>query len=326
MIRTMSSRGWSPQLQVSTQGQNDQVQVDQNTSQEVDQPQEQLATGKLEIVHTTNGRIRIRATDDSCYSKLETISQNLQQHQGVQEVTANQQTGSLVVKFDATVLSLSQMLEILQEFDVQVSPVSNIDALAEWKSLDFWQEQSISLIPLITGLAVTGRLGIHGFAAIPVYMITADATRRVINYLEPQLSLLDVEKITSSFVATSDRLTSHPQLVYSVAHAIPGRIRFHLPLLAEDRAYGRRLEKLIKTDPQVMSVRINYSAASIAIAYQPNEVDITHWVSLMELALKTNPPTSQPPEVIHQDVSSFWSDMKPSAMSFSLAYIANLPL
>lgn len=97
-------------------------------------------------------------------------------------------------------------------------------------------------------------------------------------------------------------------------------------MLAEDRAYGKRLEKLIKTDPQVMSVRINYSAASIAIAYQPDEVDITHWVSLMELALETNPPTSQPPEVIHPDVSSFSSDMKPSAMSFSLAYMANLPL
>lgn len=340
MTRTISSQGLSSRSIVSTQIPSNEVKVCHNPSQEIAQQNEQVAFCKLEIVHVTNGRIRIRFTGDSCDSNLENISQKLKQYQGVKEVVTHQHTGSLIVNFDADILPLSQMLGILQELGIELSSVSKIDPLAAWKSLDFWQEQSISLIPLITGLAVTGGLGIHGLAAIPVYIITADATRRIIDYLEPQLSLLnlvnleklDIKKETSSLISTSDRLTDHTDLVYNIAHAIPGRIRFHIPQLAKDRAYSNRLEKLLKADTQVTSVRINQNAASIAIAYQPSEIPTTHWVNLIESALDINPPieTVPPPsesaEVMQKDVASIWSQMKSSALSYSLAYMANLPL
>ncbi|AHJ31650.1 hypothetical protein PN465_12930 [Nodularia spumigena CS-584] len=311
MTKDISSCGLNPQ-------------INQNTSPE-------FSAGGLEIVHATNGRIRIRATEASLNEKLEKISADLRQYKGVREVCANQQTGSLVVTFDDRLVSLSQMLSILQEFEIKPISVSNVDAFAAWRSLDFWQEQSVSLIPLVTGLAVTGGLGISGLAAIPVYMITADATRRVIDYVEPKFSGSDVEKTTASSVVTSDERTI-VETVYTVVHAIPGRIRFHLPRLAEDKAYGRRLEKLLQADPQVVNLRVNYHAASIAIAYQPAKLAVTHWVNLIELAEEIHPSgnsvkvSSDSSEIIQPNVSSLWAEMKHLGMSFSLDYIAKLSL
>ncbi|GAX37860.1 hypothetical protein [Nodularia sp. NIES-3585] len=272
MVRNISSCQWNLPLPSH--------EVNKNISPEVTQLQGEVFSRGLQIVHATNGRIRIRATDSSFYPKLETISQYLRQYKGVTAVCTNQQTGSLVVTFDQNLVSMLQMLGIEQ------IPVSNVDPLAAWKSPAFWQEQSVSLIPLMTGLAVTGGLGISGLAAIPVYMMTADATRRVIDYLEPKFSLSDVEKATESSILTGgDRSTLEMPLSdsYTVVHAIPGRIRFHLPRLAEDRGYGRRLERLLQADPQVVNVRVNYDAASVAIAYQPANVTVTYWVGLMEL-------------------------------------------
>ncbi|MBE9053106.1 hypothetical protein IQ243_22310 [Nostocales cyanobacterium LEGE 11386] len=328
MTTTISSRGLSPQSImspefISTQAQNAGVKVNKHTSPEVAQSQSQLAAGELQIVHATNGRIRIRATNNSFNSQLETISQNLRQHKGVREVATNQQTGSLVVTFDETLLSLPQLLSILQKFDIQLPQVSNVDFLAAWKSLDFWKEQSISFIPLMLGLAVTGGLGIRGLAAIPVYMMTSNATRRMMDYLEPQFLESTGDRLRRSVADRKSVKPAYQKVVHSVIHAIPGRIRFHVPQIAEDRAYGRRLEKLIKTDSQVISVRVNYDAASIAIAYQPGEVAISHWVNLIELAVDVN-PSPNPIKVSSQDVSGLWSNMQPAALSFFLAYLANL--
>ncbi|QSJ17321.1 hypothetical protein JYQ62_37845 [Nostoc sp. UHCC 0702] len=360
---------------ISTVHESDEVEANKNTSQAVARSKVQMSAGGLQIIHATNRRIRIRATDSSLNTKLESIAEHLRQQKAVKEAYANEQTGSLVVTFDENRVSLPQMLEILEQFNIQqpeTSPqtLSNIDPFAAWKSVDFWKEQTISFIPLMTGLAVTGGLGISGLAAIPVYMVTSNATRRVIDYLEPQVSPTEnsknsVKEITSlqPSLSTSDRQLEPPlsnnqsrktaqpvKIAYKVVHAIPGRIRIQVPRLAQDRAYGRRLERLMKTDPQVVNVRINSDAGSIAIAYQPSDVSLSHWVSLMELALETNPPThpikavdqqlpqepvNQPDQAIDAttisenqtlDLSTLWADMKFSGLSFSLACMANLPL
>lgn len=398
MTNTVSHNGLSPQPKmssdsISSERQSNEVKINQNTSKAVAQSQVQLSSDGLQIIHATTGRVRIRASEDSFHSRLESISQHLRQQCGVREVVTNQQTGSMIVTYDENQLSLPQVLELLQQFGIhqpQASsePVSEMDAFAAWKSLDFWKEQSISFIPLMTGLAVTGGLGVSGLAAIPVYMITADATRRVIDYLEPQVSGAKISKTSqtttvtkspqsslstgegkspredkntsqsssteeeskSVFVDKGGEFTAPAKIAYRVVHAIEGRIRFNVPLLAEDRAYARRLERLMRSDPQVLSVRVNCDAASIAIAYQPSEINISHWVNLMELALQTNPPnnliktTEQqlPPEPVSKsteqletttvlegqtlDISSLWADLKPASLSYSLALMANFPL
>lgn len=341
MIRTVSSRdGLSPRPKISpdlisNQGERAEVIFDENYSKAVAQLK------GLQIIHAIPGRVRIRAIEDSFNSRLETISQYLRQQDGVKEVAINQQTGSLVVNFDEVHLSLPQVLRLLQQFGIhqrQISPPE--DAFAEWKSLLFWKEQSISLIPLITGLAVTGGLGIKGLVAIPVYIIAADATRWVIDYLEPQVTPSAVSATEFPEEQYSEVAAPPAKIAYSVVHTIAGRIRFHVPRIAEDGAYGWRLEKLLKTDAQVVSVRVNYDAASIAIsyavpeapAYQPSDINISHWVNLMELALQTHPPSNSvettelqlPTEPI--EVSSLWANMQSISMSYSLAFLANFPL
>ncbi|MBD2448789.1 hypothetical protein H6G76_16835 [Nostoc sp. FACHB-152] len=389
MTKTLSSRGLSPKEAlspdlISSQRHSDEVKVTKHTIANAQQAMD-LPTGGIQIVHTTHGRIRIRATDDSLNSRLEAVSQHLQQCKGVKEVSTNQQTSSLVVTFDENQLALPQMLTILGKLNIHPDPTSpesesRRDPFAAWKSPNFWIEQTISLIPLMTGLAVTGGLGISGLKSIPVYMITADTTRWVIDYLESQIAKLEGNQQSQADAKTSDRqsvkpnkITAKPKLTqlvtkpvvepvrqdvkpsaniaYTVVHTIPGRIRFHVPRIAQDQAYARRLERLLKTDAQVTNLRINCDAGSIAIAYQPSHVALNHWVKLMELALQTNPPKppvqtvepQQPLEQITQpvvspdttntstksnnlNISSLWADMKPAAMSFSLAYMANFPL
>ncbi len=304
----------SPDL-ISAHRQSDEVKLNTGTSGVAAQLQAQLPSERLEIVHATTGRVRIRASEGISKSTIKNISQGLRQQYGVKEVAANEQTGSMVVAFDEKKLSLPQVLGLLEQFNIhqaQVSPTSNsqTDPFAAWKSLDFWKEQSISLIPLMTGLAVTGGLGISGLVSIPVYMLTAEATRRVIDCFEPEASGSEnsqqlkggrdahpTNKANSCGHSPEvqdlkgQNLTTPAKIAYSVVHAIPGRIRFHLPRLAEDSAYRKRLERLIDNDPQTLNVRVNSGAASIAIAYQPSQISVTHWVNLMELALQTNPPS-----------------------------------
>ncbi|WP_445628501.1 HMA2 domain-containing protein [Nostoc sp. DSM 114167] len=364
---------------ISTQQSN---KVRHNTTKAMAESTELQPSGALQIVHVTTGRVRLRTTDSSLNSILDNIAQDLRSIEGVREVSVNEQTGSLVINFDEHKLSFPQILALKSDLQIQQPPASsdspsNTDPFAAWKSLSFWKEQGISLIPMMTGLAVTGGLGIHGWVSIPVYMITADATRGVIGYLGSQVPTSEKNEgnHTSSAIASdisestiqqeNSEVVAPAKIDYSVVHQIPGRIRLNVPKIAQDRAYGRRLERIVKTDAQVSNVRVNFDVASIAIAYQFGDIPLSHWVSLMELALETNPPTlgsataNQPLEEVSQtnevtdpttanhttfvgqtvevtdtttanhptpEFSSLWSNLKSPAMCVSLGFMANFPL
>ncbi len=362
MTRTISSReGLSSQQQKSCDLICVQQQSDEASEQTTEEPPssaKQTPSRGIEIIHATTGRVRIRVTNSGDRLVLNAICQNLRQQDGVQEVTANQQTGSLIVKFDEKRLPLSVLLAIIQQLGIHPSTssqsASKIDPFAAWKSLDFWKEQGISLIPLMTGLAVTGGLGVSGLAALPVYLITANATRRVIGYLEPQVDSTEnktalgehtkqrgKQEVTQTSSLTSSlpsSLAPPGKIAYKIVHAIEGRIRFNVPRIAHDRAYARRLERLLKTDNQVISVRMNCDAASIAISYDPGEIPVSHWIGLIQLADEAIPPTipiKMTEESESQDTDTqqmkletthLWSDFKSPALSVTLAFMANLPL
>lgn len=392
MTKTISNR---EKLSASDKISSDLISTQQSnktrhiTTKAMTQATQSQPSGGLEIVHVTTGRVRLRTTDSSLNSILDSIAQDLRSLEGVREVTVNEQTGSLVVNFDEDKLSLPQILALKSDIEIQQPQASSdsaskTDPFAAWKSPSFWKEQGISLIPMMTGLAVTGGLGIHGWVSIPVYMIAADATRGVIGYIGSQVptseknegnntssaiksdiseSTIQPEKSTN--VDKTSEVVTPAKIDYSVVHQIPRRIRLNVPKIAEDRAYGRRLERIVKTDAQVTSVRVNFGAASIAIAYQSRDIPLSYWVSLMELALEINPPTlemtttkqpleevSQTPEITNAtttnhttpvsqtaevtdattanqttpQLSSLWSSLKSPAMSLSLGMMANLPL
>lgn len=58
---------------------------------------------------------------------------------------------------------------------------------------------------------------------------------------------------------------------YQIVHAIPGRIRLRVPLLALDQSYALRLESLLNNETYITKVRISRNAASIAIYYRPTQ-------------------------------------------------------
>ncbi|MBD2531844.1 hypothetical protein H6G97_20550 [Nostoc flagelliforme FACHB-838] len=326
MTKTLSNRSQlSPSVKtsadfISAQQSNE---VNQSATKAIAQSTDSQPSSGLQIVHVTTGRVRLRTTDSSLNSILDSIAQDLRSLDGVTEVYVNEQTGSLVINFDESKLSLPEILALKSDIEIKPQassdPSNNTDPFAAWKSLSFWKEQGISLIPMMTGLAVTGGLGIQGWVSIPVYMIAADATRGVISYLGSQVATSEKNKSddTSSAIKSDiksesaiqqedSEMVAPAKIDYSVVHQIPGRIRLNVPKITEDRAYGRRLEKRIKTDAQVKRVRVNFDAASIAIAYQSRDIPLSYWVSLMELALEINPPTlgittpNQPLEQVSQ--------------------------
>lgn len=58
------------------------------------------------------------------------------------------------------------------------------------------------------------------------------------------------------------------KIAYSIAHAIPGRIRFRVPRIAQDPEYVKRLEALLAEDSWITSERVNTAAASIVMIYK----------------------------------------------------------
>jgi Heavy metal associated domain 2 len=398
MTKTISSRERlndrvqiSPELISNIRAQSDEnhqsVKIEEEAQKTVQALKMELQEVGLQIVHATTERVRICASDSSSRELsnssikelIDAICDRLQQREGIKQITWNEPTKSLVIDFNLHLLSLPQVLAILEEFGVkkqkgseessekqfkQSSEKQKVDPFAAWKSAEFWKEQGLDLIPLFAGLAVTSRLAIGGLASIPVYMLTANITRRIIAYTQlalateiekPKEAKKEIKKAKKSVSRSEKKTHSSPSQVtsdkvlgkdkteknnspseslgskvekastlerkvdhklasehqsnvvfkasglttrqakinYSVVHSIPGRIRFNIPRIAQDRAYAKTLERLLKTEPHVTNVRINCDAASVAIAFEPSSLSKSHWFGLLELANQVIPSANQ---------------------------------
>ncbi|MCU0516171.1 MAG: hypothetical protein MUC60_04740, partial [Oscillatoria sp. Prado101] len=96
-------------------------------------------------------------------------------------------------------------------------------------------------------------------------------------------------------------VASGAAIAFSIAHAIPGRVRFHVPEIAADPQYARRLQKLAESVAGVTLVRVNSTAASIAISYDAGAVSDaeirSHLAELIQEASTPKAPghTATPP-------------------------------
>ena len=81
-----------------------------------------------------------------------------------------------------------------------------------------------------------------------------------------------VSKTKSNSVSSTHSVIQQPKkpakVAYSIAHAIPGRVRFRVPRIAHDPKYVQRLETLLKSDSTVTSERVNSAARSVVITYK----------------------------------------------------------
>ncbi|KYC43718.1 hypothetical protein WA1_00700 [Scytonema hofmannii PCC 7110] len=98
---------------------------------------------------------------------------------------------------------------------------------------------------------------------------------------------------TNSSVA--NKTTSPERISYSVAHAIPGRIRFRIPRLVKDSTYAEKLKLVMESDSRITKVRVNPTAASIVIDYSigiiKDEQVRAHLVHLIQTAPDIVVPT-----------------------------------
>lgn len=78
---------------------------------------------------------------------------------------------------------------------------------------------------------------------------------------------------------------------YRVVREIPGRIRFYIPQIAENSEYSHKLkEEIEESDSRIKEVRVNKSAASIAINYRSTAISDeemrSHLINLIESVSK----------------------------------------
>ncbi|MEH2212105.1 hypothetical protein [Nostoc sp.] len=81
-----------------------------------------------------------------------------------------------------------------------------------------------------------------------------------------------VSKTKSNPVSSTHSVIQQPKkpvkVAYSIAYAIPRRVRFRVPRIACDPKYVQRLETLLKSDSTVTSERVNSAAKSVVITYK----------------------------------------------------------
>lgn len=107
-------------------------------------------------------------------------------------------------------------------------------------------------------------------------------------------------KKTTSSVA--NKTASHEEISYSLAHAIPGRIRFRIPRLVKDSEYANKLKQVIESDPRIMTVRVNPTAASVVVSYQLGVISDNQMRSHLVNLIQTAPNIVLPPQVTTKSI------------------------
>ena len=131
------------------------------------------------------------------------------------------------------------------------------------------EHQEIEMIlPVAFGVFVTSRFQLRGANALLVNLLVASIARQIFTHLKQEkLSVVTQSNNHNSTVQENGVSDTNPQ-GYVIAHAVPGRVRLRMPQLAVDADFAHRLQQALNADECVNSVRVNRTAASIAINYE----------------------------------------------------------
>lgn len=252
----------------------------------------------IQVVQAVPGCVQLHSNNPRDLS-LAILAQQLGQEVGVEAVNLDVKTGILTINFDANILPLAQMLGILQQLGVSDASVQ----IATDKSISEILKESFLLQALISiGLAmfVTRSFNLQGARAILANLMVGSFVHKVFEELETKSApaILQQEVATETPAERAEN--------YQIIHAVPGRVRFRVPWLAQDPEYAKRVYNLISKQSQVSDIRINHKAASMAIAYTLSNISDgemrQHLVNLILNELPTE--TSKVDETVETDVAA----------------------
>lgn len=235
---------------------------------------------EVKVLYAVEGRVRLRLLGSDTRSVLDTIAQQLQQQDGIYQVSINEQTGSLLITFEPNQLSLVQLFEQLEQLGIPQVQGLSPQATSWSDAYTRARTQLKSLIPPIAGILTAKGLRIYGWQAISAYLIVSGITREVIKQLELELPELPKSNSQETAVQSNGKLATvavtdndlmpASKAACSIVHGIPGRVRFHIPRIAQDRDYAKELQSLKTIDARIIGVRVNQTTCSVVVTYQPD--------------------------------------------------------
>ncbi|MCX7596087.1 MAG: hypothetical protein N2235_20490 [Fischerella sp.] len=313
--------GLEKKAQVSTTHKSDRIEIDRQLPKEI-----------YSIAYALPGQVGFcvpRISKDEKY--LERLVALLKAEAGVNDVQINITAASVVVIYKSGILSDSQMrshlINLIQSGIIDLPATSqsanSFPINSQIKNLKQQDKEKLATLPLSSHSHVTANSQAISHAGenhptgvnnkgkqIPEVVPSRKGDRlgKFFNLKKQHVeepSHASVLPVSASVQeptvppAKKDEQAKQPaKVAYSIAHAIPGRVRFRVPRIAEDPKYVQRLEALLKADPAVIDQRVNRCAASIAITYKsavkPNiqkrdrsiveAAAVTHLASLLESA------------------------------------------
>lgn len=175
-----------------------------------------------------------------------------------------------------------------QTLDNSPSTVNVAARLGEW--LETYGEVA-TILPVLTGLFLTSRLQLRGAQGLLANLAIAALTRQMLAELKKQAHSPALAPATAPNRTTANGVAAED---YTIVHNVPGRLRLKIPRLLTDAAYGKRLTSLLTAESRVLRVRLNATAASLVIRYDPigvSELDLG--VALLEILQRAENATEE---------------------------------
>ncbi|MFG3818402.1 HMA2 domain-containing protein [Limnothrix redekei] len=223
--------------------------------------------------------------------------------------------------FDSAETATGALAQSTPSGAIEPGPDSALSNLTLPAQLGQWLQEYgeiTTILPVLAGLFVTTRFQLRGSRALLTNLAIAAVVRQVILYFKQQanssagtLAMVTAGAALATVAATpapsnqsaASAQTSPISLTElgsnlgmglgcedcTIVHSVPGRIRLRIDRLRTDRAYGKRLETLLKDEPIVLGTRMNQAAASLAIQYDSTGLsDLELGLRLLQVLNRAN--------------------------------------
>ncbi|MGV2829347.1 HMA2 domain-containing protein [Myxosarcina sp. GI1(2024)] len=137
------------------------------------------------------------------------------------------------------------------------------------------------ILPVAIGVLATSQFKLRGANALLVNLLVASLTRQIFTQLKQEAPQAVTQRDDLGSTEEETAALETNLQGYAIAHAVPGRVRLKMPQLAIDADFAHRLQQALNADEYVNHVRVNRTAASIAINY--HNLGLSDWELGMRL-------------------------------------------